>query len=231
MMKHERQPVIWPAHADVEASSIGQLNVISRHAAILASSLAGPGSFSFQPMEVDVDRPVLYVIASGASPTRELPELIAALADDWDTCVITTPEGARFFDVDAVAAMTGHPVRTTFKDPDAPDVLPPARAFAAVPATFNTINKWAAGISDTLALGLLNEAIGLDRPIVTVPWPNAALARHPAFGRSISTLRGCGVSVILDLENVPDDDNPRPVTFPWDELRAELARMRAALSA
>lgn len=190
------------------------------------------GTFSFQPTEVQLEpRPVLYVVASGASPARELPELITALADDWDTCVITTPEGARFFDVDALAAMTGHPVRTTFKDPDAPDVLPPARAFAAVPATFNTINKWAAGISDTLALGLLNEAVGLGRPIVTVPWPNAALARHPAFGRSISTLRACGVSVILDLENIPDDDNPRPVRFPWDELGAQLAHMRTALSA
>jgi Flavoprotein len=229
MMKHERQPVIWPAHADVEASSIGQLNVISRHAAILASSLAGPGSFSFQPMEVDVDRPVLYVIASGASPTRELPELIAALADDWDTCVITTPEGARFFDVDAVAAMTGHPVRTTFKDPDAPDVLPPARAFAAVPATFNTINKWAAGISDTLALGLLNEAIGLGLPIVTVPWPNAALARHPAFGRSIAVLRDCGVNVILDEEHLPDGNEAGRAAFPWAQLRAELARIWVGL--
>jgi flavoprotein len=32
------------------------------------------------------------------------------------------------------------------------------------PATFNTINKWAQGISDTLALGLLNEATGLGLP-------------------------------------------------------------------
>jgi hypothetical protein len=171
-------------------------------------------------------RPVLYVIASGASPARELPELIAALAADWDTCVITTPEGARFFDIDKMAAMTGHPVRISFKDPDAPDVLPPAKAFAAVPATFNTINKWAAGISDTLALAMLNEAVGLGLPIVAVPWPNAALARHPAFGRSISTLRDCGITVILDLDNLPDDENARQVRFPWDELRAELARMR-----
>jgi phosphopantothenoylcysteine synthetase/decarboxylase len=176
-------------------------------------------------------RPVLYLIASGASPARELPGLISALIDDWDTCVITTPEGARFFDIAQMAAMTGHPVRTSFKDPDAPDVLPPARAFAAVPATFNTINKWAAGISDTLALGLLNEAVGLSLPIVAVPWPNAALARHPAFGRSISTLRACGITVILDLENVPDDENPRQVRFPWEELRSELGRMRAALNA
>jgi phosphopantothenoylcysteine synthetase/decarboxylase len=176
-------------------------------------------------------RPVLYVIASGAAPARELPTLISTLTDEWDTCVITTPDGSRFFDVSRVAKLTGHPVRSSFKDPDAPDVLPPADAFAAAPATFNTVNKWAAGISDTLALGLLNEATGLGLPIVTAPWPNAALARHPAFGRSISTLRGCGVRVILDLEELPDDDNPGHAEFPWDELRAELARMRTAVMA
>jgi phosphopantothenoylcysteine synthetase/decarboxylase len=173
---------------------------------------------------------VLYVIASGAAPARELPALISALTDVWDTCVITTPEGSRFFDSSRVAGLTGHPVRTSFKDPDAADVLPPAQAFAAAPATFNTINKWAAGISDTLALGLLNEATGLGLPIVTVPWPNVALARHPAFGRSISTLRGCGIMVIFDPGRLPDDDQPGQAEFPWDELRAELARMRTALA-
>jgi phosphopantothenoylcysteine synthetase/decarboxylase len=174
-------------------------------------------------------RPVLYVVVSGAAPARDLPTLISALTDDWDTCVITTPEGARFFDIGRVTGLTGHPVRTSFKDPDAPDVLPPASAFAAAPATFNTINKWAAGISDTLALGLLNEATGLGLPIVTVPWPNVALARHPAFGRSIATLRGCGITVIFDPGHLPDDQSPGQTKFPWDELRAELARMRTAL--
>jgi phosphopantothenoylcysteine synthetase/decarboxylase len=175
-------------------------------------------------------RPVLYVIASGAAPARELPTLISALTGDWDTCVITTPEGARFFDIARVTELTGHPVRTSFKDPDAPDVLPPASAFAAAPATFNTINKWAAGISDTLALGLLNEAIGLGLPIVTVPWPNVALARHPAFGRSIATLRGCGITVIFNPAQLPDDASPTSAEFPWDELLTELARMRTALA-
>jgi hypothetical protein len=170
-------------------------------------------------------RPVLYVIASGAAPAHELPTLIAALTEDWDTCVIATPEGSRFFDIPRVEELTGHPVRSSFKDPEAPDILPPANAFAAAPATFNTINKWAAGMSDTLALALLNEATGLGLPMVTVPWPNAPLARHPAFGRSIATLRSCGVRIILDLEQLPDDANPGQAEFPWDELRAELARM------
>lgn len=184
-----------------------------------------------QSSEVLVQRrPVLYVIASGASPVRELPALISALTRDWDTCVITTPEGSRFLDIPELTRLTGHPVRASFKDPDAPDILPPADAFAAAPATFNTINKWAAGISDTLALGLLNEATGAGLPIVTVPWPNVALARHPAFGRSIATLRECGITVILDPARLPDGDQPGQAGFPWDELHAELARIHAALT-
>ena len=174
-------------------------------------------------------RPVLYVVASGAAPARELPAQIAALTADWDTCVITTPEGSRFFDVSRVVELTGHPVRSSFKDPDAPDVLPPASAFAAArrPSTHQQVGGL---IGDTLALGLLNEATGPGLPIVTVPWPNAALARHPAFGRSISTLRECGVSVVFDAGHLPDDDNPGHAEFPWGKLRAELARMRAALA-
>jgi hypothetical protein len=62
-----------------------------------------------------------------------------------------------------------------------------------------------------------------------VPWPNAALARHPAFGRSIATLRGCGITVIFDPGHLPDDEGPGQAEFPWRELRAELARMRTAL--
>jgi hypothetical protein len=33
------------------------------------------------------------------------------------------------------------------------------------PVTFNTLNKWALGISDTLVLGLLTEAVGLGLPL------------------------------------------------------------------
>jgi phosphopantothenoylcysteine synthetase/decarboxylase len=65
------------------------------------------------------------------------------------------------------------------------------------PATFNTINKWVAGISDTLALGLLTEAIGKALPLVALPFLNVAQARHPAFGRSVDQLREAGVKVLL----------------------------------
>jgi Radical SAM superfamily/Flavoprotein len=106
----------------------------------------------------------------------------------WDVCVITTPRAAGWVNLDALAGLTGHPVRTDYKLPDQPDVLPPPDAIAVAPATFNTINKWAAGIADNLVLGLLTEAIGLHLPIAALPYINAAQADHPL---SAHPLTGC----------------------------------------
>ena len=173
--------------------------------------------------------PVLYVIACGAPPAAELPAFVgSARAQDWDVCVIVTPDGTKFVDAARLADQTGHPVRSQYKHPDEPDVLPPPDACAVAPATFNTINKWAQGISDTLALGLLNEAVGLGLPTLAVPWPNAALARHPAFGRSITELRAWGVRLIFDPARLPDASGS-PAAFPWDDLCGDLADIRRGL--
>ena len=107
------------------------------------------------------------------------------------------------------------------------------------PATYNTINKWAAGIADVHALGQLAEAVGRGRPVVVLPFVNSALAANPAYARSVQTLRADGVRV---LDGSPDADGVRrgvephpPGTggglegqFPWtdalDALDAGLAR-------
>ena len=171
-------------------------------------------------------QPVLYVIACGAFPARQLaPFATVAQRHGWDVSVIATPDGMKFLDEPRLAELTGHPVRSQYKQPDEPDVLPPADAFMVAPATFNTINKWVLGISDTLALGLLNEATGLGLPIAAAPWPNAALARHPVFRRSIATLAEWGVRVVLDYGRLPDATAASAV-FPWDDLRAELPRLK-----
>jgi hypothetical protein len=172
--------------------------------------------------------PVLYLIACGGPPAGQLPEFVGfAQAEGWDVCVIATPDGTKFMDAPRLAELTGHPVRVRYKDPDDPDVLPPPDAFMIAPATFNMVNKLAHGISDTLALGLVNEAVGLGLPITAAPWPNAALARHPVFRRSVADLRDWGITVILDPARLPDASD-EPAVFPWAEIRADLARIRAA---
>jgi phosphopantothenoylcysteine synthetase/decarboxylase len=149
-------------------------------------------------------KPVLYVVACGAPAAADLPPFVAEMqAAGWDVCVIATPDGLKFLDREALEARTGHPVRSGYKQPDEPDVLPPADAFVVAPATFNTINKMAHGASDTLALGLLNEGLGRGRPIIAMPVVNADLARHPAFPASIDVLRRWGVEVVGSWAELP----------------------------
>lgn len=170
---------------------------------------------------------VLYIIACGGRPAGDLPAFVQYAAEhEWDVCVIATPSGMKFLDPEALATATGHPVRCDYKRPDEPDVLPPPDAFVVAPATFNTVNKLAAGISDTLALGLLNEAVGTGLPVIAVPFPNQMLARHPAFRTSIATLRSWGVRLIFDPERyplpVPNQGESGNALFPWAAIREEL---------
>jgi phosphopantothenoylcysteine synthetase/decarboxylase len=176
-------------------------------------------------------QPVLYVVACGGRPAGDLPAFVSStMAEGWDVCVIATPAALKFMDTEQLAELTGHVVRYAYKQPDEPDVLPPPDALAVAPATFNTINKWAYGISDTLALGLLNEAIGLGLPIVAVPVPNVALAKHPAFRESVQRLRSWEVRLIFDPDRyllpTPNMGPPAAGLFPWGALASEVRGMK-----
>jgi phosphopantothenoylcysteine synthetase/decarboxylase len=177
------------------------------------------------------ERPVLYVVACGGRPAADLPDFITQLhADGWEVCVIATPSALKFMDTARLADLTGYVVRYDYKQPDEPDILPLPDAMVVAPATFNTINKWAYGSSDTLALGLLNEAIGVGLPVVAVPTPSTALAKHPAFLESIDRLRSWGVNVIFDPETYPlptPNMGPRAAElFPWEALVEAVHAMR-----
>lgn len=163
---------------------------------------------------------VLYVIGCGSPAVRRIGTLVEmALRDGWETCVVTTPDGRRFADVAALAGLTGHPVRSEYKNPGDPDLLPDADAIVVAPATVNTITKWSAGIADTLALGLLVEGIGKGLPIVALPFTNSAMAAHPAFGEAVTRLRSWGVTVLYGEDVVqfgpPGSAEARIDDIPW----------------
>lgn len=180
-------------------------------------------------------RRCLYVVACGARPAGEVLRVAQmAHAAGWDAAVVPTPMALRFLgDVAAVEAATGFPVRSDYKQPSDPDVLPPPDAFLVSPLTFNSLNKWAAGISDTLAMGLLNEALGLAAPVVAVPWVNAQLAKHPAAGRSLEVLRAAGVEFTSGFGHPssripgPDGKIGTPV-YPWGDVGAAVRRLTDA---
>jgi phosphopantothenoylcysteine synthetase/decarboxylase len=182
-------------------------------------------------MADDARRPVIYVIACGGRPAGDLPAFVTSLqTDGWEVCVIATPSALKFTDTGQLAKLTGHVVRYDYKQPDEPDVLPPPEAMVVAPCTFNTLNKWAYGSSDTLALGLLNEAIGLGIPVIAVPNPSTALAKHPAFLESVARLRSWGMSILFDPEvyplPTPNMGPPAAALFPWDALVGEVRKAK-----
>jgi phosphopantothenoylcysteine synthetase/decarboxylase len=171
---------------------------------------------------------VLYVVVCASPLARDVGVLVElAQRDGWDVCVITTPDGRKFVDSGALAAQTGHPVRSTYKSPGDPDVLPLPDAIIVAPATVNTMNKWAAGIADTLVLGLLVESYGLGLPTVAVPYTNSAMAAHPTLHESVARLRSWGVDVLFGDEvtlHPPGTGDLHRGSFPWqlalDRLRS-----------
>jgi phosphopantothenoylcysteine decarboxylase len=116
---------------------------------------------------------VLYLIVCAAPPASETGRTVAAVQDTgWDVCVVATPAALAWIDPPpGIRKATGHPVRSQFRAPDEPEFARRGDAVLVAPATFNTINKVAVGLNDTLALGLINEAIGSQStPIALVPW-------------------------------------------------------------
>lgn len=167
--------------------------------------------------------PILYLIICAAPPARQMHEFIPVLqAAGWGVCVIATPQATRWITIPDLEKLTGHVVRTDYKLPGEADPLPKADAILVMPATFNTINKWAQGIGDTLAASLLCECLGRGTPpIVAVPCLKMDLVRHPAFTRSIALLRECGISILHEPERYPS-----PLMVPQEEV---LAALRSAV--
>jgi hypothetical protein len=146
---------------------------------------------------------------------------------------VATPATLDFLDLPAIEEQTGSPVRSQYRHPGEPRSQP-ADAIIVAPATFNTINKWALGISDTYALGLLAEDTGLGVPIAALPFVNTALAGRAPFRRSVEALRQEGVRVLLG----PGGFEPHPPraggehidSFPWHVALDHVERRCAELA-
>jgi len=175
---------------------------------------------------------VLYVIVCGAGPAPEVGRLLGyAQEHGWQVHVIATPAALAFIDTAALEAQTGNPVRSEYRVPgdSVQRSLPNADAIIVAPATYNTINKWALGISDTYALGVLAESIGLELPVVAVPFVNTALASRTPFQQAVEVLRAEGARIVLgpgELEpHAPGTGDTRIPFFPWKLALDEAERL------
>ncbi|WP_285572053.1 flavoprotein [Streptomyces sp. RTGN2] len=163
---------------------------------------------------------VLYLIACAAGPTQFVDEGVRqVLARGWETCLVLTPSAARWWEsrTGELEKLTGHRVRSQYKLPSESDALPKADAMLVAPMTCTTLNKWGAGIADTLAIGLPSEAVHMGVPVVAMPYFNRAQGAQPAVARSIADLRAQGV-VYLDGAQGYESHPPKngdPRAYPW----------------
>ncbi|MET9709140.1 flavoprotein [Nocardiopsis alba] len=168
------------------------------------------------------DQRPLYLLLSGASTSGHEPVngLVELLQNQGrHVTVLSTPMGARFHDLDALADLTGEPVRTEFRLPGTGRSMPPGAAVVACPWSFNSTNKTALGLTDTFAVALACEMIGRGVPTIIVPKAGEALAGHPAFRRSLQELE-----VMPSVSVLRSEEKSLPS---WEEVAEAVAKATA----
>ena len=179
---------------------------------------------------------VLYLFGSAAPPVLDIANVVrGAQEEGWSVCVGLTQTAADWLEdrLPTLEAQTGYPVRSAKRKPSDGEVWPQADVAVLAPATLNTVNLAALGLTPDFVSGHVAEAIGKRWPLVLMPCVNSAYATHPQFERSIGTLRGAGVHVLYG----PGGFEPKPPglgdpkTYPWHlalEAAAALVRRQGA---
>ncbi len=138
----------------------------------------------------------VYLIVSGASAARSAPQLIKELAQfKLPIYTLLTENAQRILSPYHLADLEGHTLIDSYFHHALAEGRTPGLTLVA-PATFNTLNKIAQGIADTLAHSLVAEAIGANWPVIVAPSMNPALANHPQVAQSLKNLQRWGVTVV-----------------------------------
>ena len=161
---------------------------------------------------------VAYLILSGTTTAARGPELLRGLLDLGFSTVIAipTPNAARVVSGRELADVPGAQVVESYFDL-AIRPRPPRGVVLFAPCGFNSLNKLAHGIADTLALSVVAEAIGRRTPVIVGPSLNQPLLDHPIAQASLRTLPEWGVIVVP-----PADDGQGPRLAPTDHLMAAV---------
>ena len=138
----------------------------------------------------------LYIVVTGAGTARRIPTLAAALATGFERVIVVPTENAsRIISLRELALVDGIEIVDSYFDPAILPYPPPGVVLVA-PCTFNSLNKLALGIADTLAHSIVAEAIGRKTPVVVALSVNPPLYNHPKTQSSVEILRAWGVTVI-----------------------------------
>jgi phosphopantothenoylcysteine synthetase/decarboxylase len=163
---------------------------------------------------------VAYLILSGTTTAARGPELLRGLLGLGFATVIAipTPNAARVIASRELADVAGAQVVESYFDL-AIRPRPPRGVVLFAPCGFNSLNKLAHGIADTLALSVVAEAIGRGTPVIVGPSLNQPLLDHPMARDSLRTLPTWGVTIVP-----PVDDGGGPRLAPTERLLDAVRR-------
>jgi phosphopantothenoylcysteine synthetase/decarboxylase len=141
------------------------------------------------------DSRALFLIGTGAGSCVRLPELIGELLTlDITLYSVLTPNTAAVRNPEELMLIPGNNwIRDYGEDPL--DRYPFGMLLVA-PCTFNTFNKLAHGIADTLATSMVADGIGAGCPVVIAPSMNHGLWAHPQTKVSRERLESWGCEIV-----------------------------------
>lgn len=156
--------------------------------------------------------PVAYLVLSGTTTAARGAELLRGLVELGFAQVIAipTPNAARIVAARELADVAGAQVVQSYFDL-AIRPRPPRGVVLFAPCSFNSLNKLAHGIADSLALSVVAEAIGRKTPVIVGPSLNAPLLAHPMAQASLKILPGWGVTIVPPVDQ---GDGPRLAPSP-----------------
>lgn len=142
-----------------------------------------------------------YLLISGAATAARAPDILRGLlALGFPQIIaIPSPNAARVIAFNDLANIPGVTLVESYFDSSIRP-RPPHGVVLFAPCSFNSLNKLAAGIADTLALAVAAEAIGRRTPVFVAPSLNQPLLDHPIAQASLRTLPAWGVTIIPPVE-------------------------------
>jgi len=167
---------------------------------------------------------VAYLVLSGTTTAARCPELLHELVRLGFSTVIAipTPNASRVVAPRELADVGGAQVVQSYFDL-AIRPRPPRGVVLFAPCSFNSLNKLAHGIADSLALSVVAEAIGRKTPVIVGPSLNAPLLDHPVAQVSLERLPSWGVTIVPPVD---EGEGPRlaPTAVLIDAVRPYVRR-------
>src|SRR3954466_5797467 len=167
---------------------------------------------------------VAYLILSGTTTAARCPEILRGLVGLGFSTVIAipTPNASRVIALRELADVAGAQVVESYFDL-AIRPRPPRGVVLFAPCSFNSLNKLAHGIADSLALSVAAESIGRKTPVIVAPSLNQPLLDHPVAQASLRKISEWGVTVAPPVDT---GEGPRlaPTDVLLDAVRPHIRR-------